>query len=212
MLTGSIGETHAVVYGDLPNLREKLSQELASIVPKLNARRKTYGNHDGTALGKRLRDLRERSGLSVGSLAQQAGISEGELGVIESQPEQVSLPTLDKIRQQNHSIPPDSSFVGSPAPQTTLKNIQNQYPTRSLTVPHLLQISHIIIYITSHIHLQPHLFRHHHLPEDITSKHAPDSYSGMTFAAADLGFGAGNFYSIHHTPAMSTISLIVPSR
>ncbi|MFZ1054218.1 MAG: hypothetical protein WAN79_00975, partial [Opitutaceae bacterium] len=36
---------------------------------------------------------------------------------------------------------------------------------------------------------------------DVASKLTPDSYSGMTFAAADLGFGAGNFYSIHHTPS-----------
>ena len=140
MLTGSIGETHAVVYGDLPNLEEKLSQELASIVPKLNARRKTYGNHDGTALGKRLRDLRERSGLPVGSLAQQAGISEGELGVIESQPEQVSLPTLDKIRRLAEALcVPPSYLMGEtllpkdPIALRSLENLRDLARTRSLT-------------------------------------------------------------------------------
>ena len=33
------------------------------------------------------------------------------------------------------------------------------------------------------------------VPADLT----PVSYSGLTWAAADLGFGAGNFYMIHHT-------------
>jgi PKD repeat protein len=33
---------------------------------------------------------------------------------------------------------------------------------------------------------------------DVASKLTPNSYSGLTFASADLGFGAGNFYAIHH--------------
>ena len=46
---------------------------------------------------------------------------------------------------------------------------------------------------------------------DVASKLTPDSYSGMTFAAADLGFGAGNFYSIHHTPSnVDYLAEIVP--
>jgi PKD repeat protein len=36
---------------------------------------------------------------------------------------------------------------------------------------------------------------------DVASKLTPNSYSGLTFAAADLGFGASNFYAIHHTPS-----------
>jgi|GEM_PF-1170535 PKD repeat protein len=46
---------------------------------------------------------------------------------------------------------------------------------------------------------------------DVASKLTPDSYSGLTFAAADLGFGAGNFYSIHHTPSnVDYLAEIVP--
>ncbi len=36
---------------------------------------------------------------------------------------------------------------------------------------------------------------------DVASKLTPDTYSGLTFASADLGFGASNFYAIHHTPS-----------
>ena len=46
---------------------------------------------------------------------------------------------------------------------------------------------------------------------DVASKLTPSSYSGMTFAAADLGFGAGNFYSIHHAPSnVDYLAEIVP--
>jgi len=34
---------------------------------------------------------------------------------------------------------------------------------------------------------------------DASSKLTASSYSGLTFAAADLGFGSSNFYMIHHT-------------
>lgn len=45
---------------------------------------------------------------------------------------------------------------------------------------------------------------------DAASKLTPDSYSGLTFAAANLGFGSGNFYMIHHTPGTDYLSEIVP--
>jgi transcriptional regulator with XRE-family HTH domain/nucleoside 2-deoxyribosyltransferase len=99
MLAGSIGETHLVVYTGLADLEQKLSQELMQIIPKLAARRQRYETHDGTALRKRLKDLRERSNLSVERLAELVGMSEAELDVLESQDEQVSLPTLAKIRR-----------------------------------------------------------------------------------------------------------------
>ena len=35
---------------------------------------------------------------------------------------------------------------------------------------------------------------------DPATKLTPDSYSALTYAAADLSFGAGNFYFIHHAP------------
>ncbi|HZZ56935.1 MAG TPA: hypothetical protein VFE31_03835, partial [Opitutaceae bacterium] len=35
---------------------------------------------------------------------------------------------------------------------------------------------------------------------DLASKLTATSYSGLTFAAADLGFGANDFYMIHHAP------------
>ena len=35
---------------------------------------------------------------------------------------------------------------------------------------------------------------------DPASKLLPNSYSALTFAAADLGFGSSNFYMIHHAP------------
>lgn len=35
---------------------------------------------------------------------------------------------------------------------------------------------------------------------DPASKLIPNSYSGLTFSSADLGFGASNFYAIHHAP------------
>jgi len=45
---------------------------------------------------------------------------------------------------------------------------------------------------------------------DPASKLTPNSYSGLTWAAANLGFGSGNFYSIHHTPGTDYLSEIVP--
>jgi len=45
---------------------------------------------------------------------------------------------------------------------------------------------------------------------DVASKLTANSYSGLTYAAADLGFGAGNFYMIHHTNATDYVAAIVP--
>jgi len=45
---------------------------------------------------------------------------------------------------------------------------------------------------------------------DVASKLTPNSYSALTYAAADLGFGAGNFYTIHHTAATDYVAAIVP--
>jgi len=36
---------------------------------------------------------------------------------------------------------------------------------------------------------------------DPASKLTPDSYSALTYATSDLGYGSGNFYMIHHTPS-----------
>ena len=46
---------------------------------------------------------------------------------------------------------------------------------------------------------------------DPASKLTPSSYSGLTFAASDLGFGASNFYMIHHAPnSVDYFAAIVP--
>jgi hypothetical protein len=45
---------------------------------------------------------------------------------------------------------------------------------------------------------------------DVGSKLTPNSYSGLTYAAADLGFGPYDFYMIHHTPATDYLAAIVP--
>jgi hypothetical protein len=46
---------------------------------------------------------------------------------------------------------------------------------------------------------------------DAASKLTPNSYSGLTFAAADLGFGSSNFYMIHHAPnSVDYFAAIVP--
>jgi len=46
---------------------------------------------------------------------------------------------------------------------------------------------------------------------DPASKLTANSYSALTFAAADLGFGASNFYTIHHAPnSMDYFAAIVP--
>ena len=46
---------------------------------------------------------------------------------------------------------------------------------------------------------------------DPASKLTPNSYSALTFAAADLGFGSSNFYTIHHAPnSVDYFAAIVP--
>jgi hypothetical protein len=46
---------------------------------------------------------------------------------------------------------------------------------------------------------------------DAASKLTPSSYSALTFSAADLGFGANNFYMIHHAPnSVDYFATIVP--
>jgi PKD repeat protein len=47
---------------------------------------------------------------------------------------------------------------------------------------------------------------------DLASKLTSNTYSGLTFAAADLGFGASNFYMIHHAPNnVDYFAAIVPA-
>jgi len=47
---------------------------------------------------------------------------------------------------------------------------------------------------------------------DPASKLAPDSYSALTYASADLGFGPSNFYMIHHAPnSVDYFAAIVPA-
>ena len=139
MLTGSMGQTRTVGYKDLPDLEEKLSQELAAIVPKLQARRKTFQDEHGTALGNRLKDLRERSGLSVEKLARKAAISDRELEVIENQDEKVSLPTLDKIRRIAEAlcVPPsylmgETSLPKDPIALRSLESLRELARTQGL--------------------------------------------------------------------------------
>jgi PKD repeat protein len=46
---------------------------------------------------------------------------------------------------------------------------------------------------------------------DPASKLTPNSYSALTFASADLGFGPSNFYMIHHAPnSVDYFAAIVP--
>jgi hypothetical protein len=45
---------------------------------------------------------------------------------------------------------------------------------------------------------------------DAASKLTPDTYSGLTFAEADLGHGARDFYMIHHRPGTDYLAQIVP--
>ena len=46
---------------------------------------------------------------------------------------------------------------------------------------------------------------------DIGSKLTPDSYSALTTAAPDLGFGSNNFYFIHHKGTTDYFAAIIPS-
>lgn len=129
MLTGSLGETHAVAYTDTLDLEQKLSRELDQIVPTLVARRKKRENHDGNALRKRLKDVRERSNLSVEKLAELAEISAAELTVIENHDEKVSLPTVNKIRRLGDALcVPASYLMGEtllPKDPIALRSLQN---------------------------------------------------------------------------------------
>jgi hypothetical protein len=45
---------------------------------------------------------------------------------------------------------------------------------------------------------------------DVGSKLTPNSYSGLTFAEADLTFGSNDFYTIHHTTGTDYFAEIVP--
>ncbi|MDB6170478.1 MAG: Endoglucanase [Verrucomicrobia bacterium] len=45
---------------------------------------------------------------------------------------------------------------------------------------------------------------------DVASKLTADSYSGLTFAEADLGAGSRDFYMIHHRPGTDYLAQIVP--
>ena len=47
--------------------------------------------------------------------------------------------------------------------------------------------------------------------QDIGSKLTPNSYSALTSADPDIGYGSVNFYLIHHTISADYFTVIVPS-
>jgi len=98
MLTGSLGHIATVVYAGPPELEQQLTAELENLKPQLVARRGKNLRRDGDALPRRLKDLRERSGISVENLAVATGMPAAELTLLETQDERIALPTVDKIR------------------------------------------------------------------------------------------------------------------
>ena len=142
MLSGSLGENRTIEYSDLRDLEQQLSTALLDIHPRLLRKRKGFIGADGKALPARLKDLREPEGLTLEQLATKAGITVGQVKMLENKEEQVSTPTVDQIRKLAGAlaVPPSYLLGESPLPRDpvalkSLEALRSLARERSLRYP-----------------------------------------------------------------------------
>jgi transcriptional regulator with XRE-family HTH domain len=119
MVTGGLGHNHVIQFCDLTGLAEELRITLEKTRPHLEKRRQSVDQIDGETLPSRLRDLRERSNYSLGSLSALADLPEARIEDLHHRDEKVSQPMLSEIRLLADAFGVPTSYLLGETPPIT---------------------------------------------------------------------------------------------
>ena len=99
MALGVPADLVQVYYEDQADLRDQVRAALATLRPRLEARREALAPLDANVAGAKMRALREQRGLSRGELAQRIGMTEVGVAHLEQASDRQADPSLTQLRQ-----------------------------------------------------------------------------------------------------------------
>lgn len=98
MALGAPYRSTQVPYATDDELRTRLHDTLAALRPELVARRERTAALNANVAGTRVRETRERRGLTREELAARAGLTPAALTLLEDSPDRLSDPSLTQLR------------------------------------------------------------------------------------------------------------------